>query len=102
MSDNLMGTKAAANLLGVSVATVNRWAADEAGPLQAAVEVPGPAGGRPAARLFLRGDVEAYKALRELRRTKAVEHGACPRCTTGGCAEFHDPEDCPNTEAVAS
>lgn len=79
--------------MGVSVATVNRWATE--GVLEAALTLPGKTG----ARLFRRSDAEAYKALRDLRRTKAVERGACAACTTGGVQTWHDGP-CPN--AVAS
>lgn len=49
---DLVGTAQAAEILGVSVATVNRWALS--GRLEPVVEIPG----RTGARLFLRSDVE--------------------------------------------
>lgn len=95
MSDDLIGTAEAAEIIGVRVGTVNRWAAE--GVLEAAVTLPGKTG----ARLYRRSDVEAYKALREHRRTKAVEYGACETCTTEGVQTWHSGP-CPNTEQVAS
>lgn len=94
MAHDLIGTAEAAKRLGVSVATVNRWAAEER--LPAAVELPGKRG----ARLFSVADVDAYGALRTLRKTKAIEHEACAVCTTEGVQTWHSGP-CPN-EAVAS
>ena len=56
MSDDLITTATAAGLLGKSVATVNRWAAE--GRITPAVEMPGETG----ARLYRRSDIEALLA----------------------------------------
>lgn len=93
--DDLIGTNDAAKRLGVSVATLNRWAAENRLPV--AVALPGKRG----ARLFRTADVDAYGALRALRKTKAIEHEACPACTTGGVQTWHSGP-CPNAEQVAS
>jgi DNA-binding transcriptional MerR regulator len=53
MADDLLPTAEVAQLLGKSVATINRWATE--GRLKPAVELPGETG----ARLYLRSDVEA-------------------------------------------
>lgn len=53
MSDDLLPTTAVAELLGKSVATINRWAQEKR--LVPAVELPGETG----ARLYRRSDVEA-------------------------------------------
>lgn len=56
MQSDLVTTAEAAAILGCSVATVNRWAAE--GRLTAAVQFPGVRG----ARLYVRADVEAEAA----------------------------------------
>lgn len=58
MSDDLIGTAGVAERLGVTVATVNRWAKERR--LQPAVKLPG----RTGARLYRLADVEAYEAAR--------------------------------------
>lgn len=82
MSDDLIGTAEAADILGRTVATLNRWAADKrADTPKPAVELPGKTG----ARLYRRGDVEAYRATQDALKAK---HGACPECdviTFGTC-----------------
>lgn len=55
--DDLLPTKAVADLLGKTVATVNRWVLE--GKLHPAVEMPGKTG----ARLFRRSDVDAFMAV---------------------------------------
>ncbi len=54
MDDDLVTTATAAEMLGTSVATVNRWAAERE-RLKPAVEFPGARG----ARLFYRSDILA-------------------------------------------
>lgn len=56
MTDDLIPTKAVAEHLGTTVATVNRWAAE--GRITPAVEMPGKTG----ARLFRLEDVKAQLA----------------------------------------
>lgn len=58
MVDDLLPTKAVADLLGTTVATVNRWAIE--GKLAVAVEMPG----RTGARLYRRSDVDAFLAAK--------------------------------------
>lgn len=94
MADDLITTKAVAQRLGVSVATVNRWAIQNV--LEPALTLPGDTG----ARLYRTADVDAYKATRETRATKAVEHGACPNCTSAGVQTWHDGP-CPMAEAAS-
>ncbi len=55
-NDDLMSTREVADLRGVDVATVNRWA--KRGVLPVAVKAHGPKG----ANLYLRSDVEALLA----------------------------------------
>lgn len=96
MSDDLIGTAEAAALIGRTVATLNRWAAEsrEDRP-QPALTLPGKTG----ARLYRRADVEAY---RDAERVKAIAAGACPNCYTPGAVYFHTGPsgECP--ERVAS
>jgi hypothetical protein len=100
MGDDLIGTKEVADRLRVSVATINRWASDPAeGPLTPAMEIPGPAGRRPAARLYRRSDVEE---LWESRIGRALAAGACDRCTNWNAQEKHLDGVCPLAEQVAS
>lgn len=61
----LIATAEAAELLGVSVATVNRWAAS--GALSPAVKTPGPRG----ANLFHRDEITALRKDRDRRSQKA-------------------------------
>lgn len=56
MSDDLIPTKAVAEHLGTTVATVNRWAAE--GRITPALEMPGKTG----ARLFRLDEVKAQLA----------------------------------------
>jgi DNA-binding transcriptional MerR regulator len=65
MQDDLLPTKAVAELLGCTVATVNRWATE--GRLTPAVEMPGKTG----ARLYLRTTVEDFRN-RAAETTKAA------------------------------
>lgn len=62
MSDlpHLIGSREAARILGVSVATVNRWADDPAHPLTETMRAPWTTGGR----LFGRKHVEEIAARR--------------------------------------
>lgn len=53
MQDELLPTKAVAELFSTTVATINRWAQE--GKLVPAVEMPG----RTGARLYRRSDIEA-------------------------------------------
>lgn len=53
VQDDLLPTASVAELLGKSVATINRWATE--GRLKPALEM----GGKTGARLFRRSDVEA-------------------------------------------
>jgi len=62
-SSDLLSTAEAARALGVTVATVNRWAA--AGVLTPQHKLPGSTG----ARLFSRPDVEAFADSRKKVRT---------------------------------
>lgn len=64
---NLVSTAEAAEILGVDVSTVNRWAAD--GRLPEAMRAPGAR--RP--RIFSRTQVEALKAERAARRCVDVQ-----------------------------
>lgn len=84
MADDLIPTKEVSDLLGVSVATINRWAADgrEDRP-QPALTLPGETG----ARLYRRADVDAYRA----------SHNMCPTCAM---PTWHGADPCP--EAMAS
>ena len=67
MQNDLIQTTEVASLLDVSVATVNRWAAE--GQLKPRHELPG----RTGARLFSRRDVERFAAKRTSTTTqKAV------------------------------
>lgn len=93
MDGDLITTKAAADLLGKSVATINRWAADEREDRpQPALKVPGKLG----ARLYRRADVEAYKATQDALKAK---HNCCPNCDV---PTWHNGDPCPNAQAVAS
>lgn len=56
MSDELLSTKAVADLLGTTPATINRWANEKR--ITPAVEMPGKTG----ARLYRRRDVDALLA----------------------------------------
>lgn len=99
MADDLIGTAATAGRLRVSVATLNRWATDGAErPVAPAQDIPGPAGGRPAARLYRRSDVEAAY---ERYIGNAIAAGACDACTTVTKQVWHNSDPCPNAEAVA-
>ena len=62
---DLIPTAEAAEIVGVSVATINRWA--DSGKLRTAVQAPGPTG----ARLFARPDVLAQ--AKERRQKVAAE-----------------------------
>lgn len=95
VDEDLIGTADVATRLGVRVATINRWAADESHTLRPAVVIDGPK--RVAARLWRIADVDAY---RDARIADALARGACPNCTTFAAQHFHAPEHCP--EAVAS
>lgn len=88
--DDLIGTADVATRLGVRVATINRWAADDTHPLRPAVVIDGPK--RIAARLYRIADVDAYH---DARIADALARGACPRCTTFAAQHFHDPANCP-------
>lgn len=55
MADDLIPTKAAAALLGVTVATVNRWANEK--KIEPAIKMDGTTG----ARLYRRSDIEALR-----------------------------------------
>lgn len=93
MSDELITTKSAADIIGKSVATLNRWAADErADTPKPALKVPGKLG----ARLYRRADVEAYKATQDALKAK---HGCCPNCDV---PTWHNGDECPGESAVAS
>lgn len=67
MQNDLIPTTEAAVILGVSIATVNRWAAAETHPLKPRHELPGETG----ARLFSRRDVERLAAKRAKAAAKA-------------------------------
>lgn len=54
MADDLLSTAAVAELVGKTVATVNRWAAE--GKITPAVEMTGKTG----ARLYRRSDITAF------------------------------------------
>lgn len=100
MSDDLITTAAVADLLGKSVATINRWAAEgrEDRP-QPSLTLPGETG----ARLYQRSAVEAYKASEDERLAKFVAGGACSACTyLDRIPTRHADGVCPNAEAVAS
>jgi excisionase family DNA binding protein len=58
VQNDLISTTEVAEILGVSVATVNRWAAE--GQLKPRHEMPG----RTGARLFSRRDVARFEAKR--------------------------------------
>lgn len=96
MADDLIGTKAAADILGRTVATLNRWAAEKREDTpQPAVELPGKTG----ARLYRRADVEALAAT---ERARAIAAGACPDCYRPGAHTLHTDGVCPFAEQVAS
>lgn len=97
MTDDLIATKDAARYLGKSVATLNRWAAEEREDRpQPALTLPGTTG----ARLYRRADIEAHGAFQV---AVALKHGACPNCTTPSHQEWHNGDPCPlEDEAVAS
>lgn len=100
MADDLITTKVAANILGKSVATLNRWAADKRPDRpQPALTLPGDTG----ARLYRRADVEAHRASEDARLAKFIASGACSACTLkDGIPTRHADGVCPNAEAVAS
>lgn len=87
MQDELLPTKAVAELLGRSVATINRWAQERL--LEPAIEMEGTTG----ARLFRRSDVDAFAAAELERRSK---HGACPNCAQ---TTWHGKDACPTEKA---
>ena len=60
MDDDLIPTSEVAKLLGRSVATINRWAAEGRGVPEPAVDIPG----RGGVRMYRRSDVEALAAER--------------------------------------
>lgn len=97
---DLIGTKEAAELLGKSVATLNRWAADgRSDRPQPAVSLPGETG----ARLYQRADVEAYKVSEDERLARFIASGACATCTLEErIPTRHADGVCPNESAVAS
>lgn len=93
MTDDLIATADVAKLLGYTVATINRWAADGTpGKPQPALKLPGETG----ARLYRRADVEAYKATEDAAAARA---GACPTCTPG--VHFHGSDGCPPRDGTS-
>lgn len=100
MADDLITTKTAADLLGKSVATLNRWAADgRSDRPQPALTLPGETG----ARLYRRTDVEAYRASEDERLAKFIASGACSACTLAErIPTRHADGVCPHEQAVAS
>lgn len=97
---DLIGTKEAAELIGKSVATLNRWAADgRSDRPQPVLTLPGETG----ARLYERTAVEAYRASEDARLAKFIASGACEVCTLEERIPCrHADGICPNAEAVAS